>query len=210
MLDRYRSLAFFVFAGSLSASPILAATTVNYQGYLYNFNGAPIDGGVVIAGTFAPSFHPPQDLCDYGDAGCNFGTEYFRLAVADGKLFPIGTGASTDSAGFFSGTGMSNDPAGTPIYLFGFQSPAALTVGGGDFGALATSTDASYQIPVGGGPANIDAALANVFILGKKYNGGLAVDVLPFPEPSSVILAIVGVAGLLLLGNAQPRRSQSA
>jgi hypothetical protein len=204
MIYRFRLAVIFALAIGVLALPTWAATTVNYQGHLYDRFGSPISGGVVIPVTFAAGYNPVNISCDYGDSGCNIGTEFYRLALADGKLFPVGSGASTDVLGTFSGTGTTNDPAGTRIFLVGLRDPLLLTGGGDDFGALASSTSSSYQVPVSGA-ANLDASLANIFIYGVAKNGGIGLDGLPIPEPCSALLAGIGFVGLAAI--AMKRRS---
>lgn len=106
----------------LPALPSFAAATVNFSGYAYNgLFGGPLNGGQVIAATFAPTFDPMDIPCTYGDSSCNVGIEFYNLGVADGNIRPIGSFASVGFDGSFSGSGSTDEPAGTPIYLIGFQ-----------------------------------------------------------------------------------------
>lgn len=168
-----------------------AAATVNYQGLLYNTSGSPLQGGFVIAGTFKPGFNPVDVACTYGDAFCNVGNEYYSMGVADGTIRPIGSGAFTGLGGTFSGTGITNEPAGSRIYLFGFPAFS------GYDGVLATSNDSSYVVPPTGGTTTINAALTNQFIFGQKFGDAIAVAGLPIPEPATATLAALAVFALI-------------
>jgi hypothetical protein len=159
-----------------------AAATVNFEGFLYDgFNG-PLWGGSVIAGTFAPGFDPTDIPCVYGDSSCNVGAEYYNLAVADGTIRPIGSFAIANSSGFFSGSGITNEPAGTPIYLFGFNPSENYSA------VLATSSHAAYLVPAMGGSTSIHAVQADSFIFGFKLGRGFSVDGTPIPEPTTLTL----------------------
>jgi hypothetical protein len=183
------SLAVFLIPTSVG----LGAATVNFQGYFYNGFGQPAFGDRAIIGTFAPTFAPSMIACTYGDFVCNVGTNYYEKAVADGNILPIGEPAIVQANGFFIGSGQTDAPAGTKIYLFG------LPQSGGLESALATSTDPSYLVPDMGGTTNIDAALANRFTWhgNVPYANGIRYGILPFPEPTSAILALVAFAPLL-------------
>ena len=164
-----------------------AAATVNYQGYLYGEFGSPAYGGFIIAGTFAPGFNPETIACVYGDESCNVGTEYYTLGVNDGTIRPIGDGVTTDSNGFFSGTGTTSEIAGSPIYLFGFPPFSSAE------GVVATSNHPSFLVPPTDGSTTLDASLANSFVFGYQTGNGIAVAVLPFPEPSALALVVIAL-----------------
>lgn len=169
----------------LPALPSFAAATVNFEGYIFNGSSGPLWGGSVIAGTFAPGFNPNDIDCVYGDSYCNVGAEYYNLGVADGTIRPIGGFAFADSSGFFSGSGVTNEPAGTPSYLFGFHPMQQYSA------VLATSGDASYLVPAMGGTTSVHTSKASSFVFGFKQGQAIAVDGTPIPEPTTLLLLLV-------------------
>jgi hypothetical protein len=179
------SLAFLFGTSSL----VFASATVSYQGYMYNFNGLPAEGDRAIAATFAPAFDPFDIACVYGDDVCNIDADFFEHAVADGNIFPIGNFVTINANGFFTGSGTTDAPEGTNIYLFGLNYSIE--------GAIATSSHDSYLVPAMGGTANIDAALANQFVFGNPFENGIGYGILPFPEPSTTTLAFIGLVSFL-------------
>lgn len=196
---RFQRVCLLVVLSLMPYTTALAAATVNYQGFLYSGDGAPIDGGFVIAGTFTAGFNAVNFFDAFGDGFGNYQSDSYDRAVAAGTFRPIGSGVST-SAGFFSGTGMTNDTPGTPIYLFGFEhSPTS------GYLVLATSSDLSYLVPPGSGLTTVNASLANQFAFWKKLNGGLAVAGAPIPEPSTLALASLAaiVTGISLRSRAR-------
>src|SRR5262245_21550402 len=97
----------FAVLATLAADSKVHAATVNYQGTLYNNNGTPVQGGLVIAGTFKPGFNTSNYSCTYGDAFCNTDPNNYSEAVADGNFIPLDSGVLTNSSGFFTGSGTS-------------------------------------------------------------------------------------------------------
>jgi PEP-CTERM motif len=197
---RFLAASFFLALLFLVPSPMWAAATVNYQGFLYGGSFGPfapfqpVVNGFVVAGTFAPGFNPSSIPAVYGDFAQNVGSDYYAKAVADGNIRPIGPGTLTDGTGHFSASGMTSDPTGTRIYLFGFSTPVPSNSGA--FSTLGTSSDASFLVPPGGGITTVNASMANQFVFGGTHNNGISLDVLPFPEPSTFILAGVGFVAL--------------
>jgi hypothetical protein len=187
----------------LSQSAIWAAVTVNFQGHLYDVNGAPVDLGFANAVTFKPGFNPSSIACTYGDAVCNVSASYYNAAIADGNIIPVGVGVFTVGNGLFSGTGTTNAAAGTKIYLVGFKGLSP------DVNVLGTSNDASYLVPAGMGTVNIDAALANQFTFGNHFSDGIQVGRLPTPEPSTFVLGLMGFGYLLRQSRRNGRTSRS-
>jgi hypothetical protein len=181
---RFQRAGFLVVLSLMSYTTALAAATVNYEGFLYSSGGAPVNGGFVIAGTFAPGFNVHNYFDTFGDGFGNALSDSYDRAVATGTFRPIGSGVST-IAGFFSGTGTTNDTPGTSIYLFGFEHSPTTSL----YQALATSSDPSYLVPTGSGITAVNASLANQFAFGKKLNGGIGLVGVPIPEPSTSALA---------------------
>ncbi|HEY4232332.1 MAG TPA: hypothetical protein VGM76_02815, partial [Lacipirellulaceae bacterium] len=139
---------------------------------------------------FAPSFHPDNYECVYGDSACNMFSTQYSHAVADGSFLPIGAGTLTNGSGGFSGTGMTGAPVGTPIYLFLFNSP---NPDAANLFALATSSDASYKVPVDGGSTTLSASQANSFVFGFPTGNGIRLNFFPIPEPSTFSLAALSL-----------------
>ena len=181
--------------GAVNCSMALASATVNYQGYMYHgvdlgFGSGPVAGGYVIAGAFAPGF-VVQDYFDvYGDGFGNITQGHYSAAIADGAFRPIGAGVLTDGFGFFSSSGMTDEPEGTPIYLFGF--PTADPDSGIPVGVLATGTHSSFLVPADMGSTSVDASQTDTFVYGVPTVDGFAFVLLPIPEPTSCWLAAVG------------------
>jgi hypothetical protein len=178
----------------LPALPSFAAATVNFSGFAYNglFSG-PLTGGNVIAATFAPTFNPTDIPCTYGDSSCNVGIEFISLGVADGNIRPIGSFATVGGDGSFSGSGSTNEPAGTPIYLIAYQPWVQYAA------VLATSNHSSYVVPATGGTTSIHTLNANSFVFGFKAGQGIAVNGTPIPEPAAASLMLLA-ASLSTLG----------
>jgi hypothetical protein len=197
---RFLAASAFLALLFLAPIPLWAAATVDYQGFLYGGSFGPfapfqpVVNGFVVAGTFAPGFNPSSIPVVYGDFAENVGSDYYAKAVADGNIRPIGPGTFTDGTGHFSGSGMTSDPTGTRIYLFGFWTPVPAS--SGLFSTLGTSSDASFLVPTVGGTTTVDASTANQFFFGGTHNNGISLGVLPFPEPSTFILAAVGFVTL--------------
>lgn len=178
-----------------TANFVFASATVSYQGFMYDTNGLPAVGDRAIAATFAPAFDPYDIACVYGDVVCNIDVDFFEHAVADGNIFPIGNFVTIDESGFFTGSGMTDASEGTKIYLFGLRFALE--------GAIATSGHESYLVPATGGATNIDAVLANQFVFGNAFGNGISYGILPFPEPSTTTLALIGLASLLSIRRRQ-------
>jgi hypothetical protein len=168
------------------------AAEINYSGQVFNESGLPLPGGFVIAGAFAPTFNPAGYCCFYGDPACNLDPGAYDRAVADGNFLPAGAGGFTDAAGFFSLTGTSAAQAGSPIWLFAFED-----AGRNSFTqALASSSDPDWAVPSGAGVTSIQATEATTFVLGQDHPLGIALSVIPFPEPACASVLVAAVAGL--------------
>lgn len=102
------------------------SATITYSGRVTSEFGDPIEGGLVIVGTFDPAFDPaggegPGFLyaCMYGDSVCNLEDGAYDAAVADGNFIPfanIGPDTLTDENGFFPG---KQQPQSRQDSLFG-------------------------------------------------------------------------------------------
>jgi hypothetical protein len=170
---------------------MLNAASIGYSGKVFSEYGVPIQNGLVVIGTFAPTFDVGNYNCVYGDGFCNleFGTA-FDSAVSDGNFFPIDS-TLTGTDGSFSGMGSTSAQAGTPLWMFAFEfdQPASF------FQVLASSTDPSWQVPAQpSGSTVLSAASANIFKMGMSHQEGLMLTVVPFPEPSSLILLATSAA----------------
>jgi hypothetical protein len=178
-----------------SCSALGAPPPVTYHGHVYQGYGGPVVNGFAVAGTFAPGFDPFDYEYVYGiDEWGNMDQTHYSDAVADGNFLPIGGGTWTDESGYFWGSGASSAAPGTPVYLFVFDDSNPDLAA--NFG-LATSTDPSYRLSASG-YASVDATLANDFVFGWSSGDGIAVNVLPFPEPATSTLALLAMAGLPL------------
>ena len=172
--------------------------TVQYSGSLFDEHGDPVGGGYVIVGTFAPGFDPynggneegTRYNCVYGDSVCNLNSGAYDSAVSDGNFIPIGAGTITMLQGGFFGAGTTSAPAGTPIWLFAFEDTSRDSF----FQVLATSS--TWQVP--GQPpgfASLDASDADLFVMGTSHPLGVALSVIPFPEPCSLTFAVMACMG---------------
>jgi hypothetical protein len=185
--------------GVLLPTDTAGAATVNYSGTLYNNSGAPIQGGLVIAGTFKPSFNVSNYACTYSDAFCNPYDNNYSLAVADGNFIPLNSGVVTNVAGLFSGSGIST-AAGSQIWLFAFTGSQPNGNGGE---VLASGSGGSYLVPASGS-TTATALGANQFIFGEHFSNGFKTAGLPFPEPASAAILAVGA---ISLGTFRTRRN---
>ena len=163
------------------------AADVSYSGSVF-FQGTPVVGGFVVAGTFKPGFDPLDYACVYGDIACNLEEGAYAHAVADGNFLPIGPGDLTDAIGAFSASGTTTAAAGTPLWLFAFQDNSKDSF----FQALVSSSDPSWLVPAQpSGVTQIVASAANIFVMGDSHPQGVSLTVIPFPEPSTACLAVV-------------------
>jgi hypothetical protein len=195
-MSRGITLAFVSASGliALSAPASFGAATVNYQGYVYNdvFSPAPAFNVFAVAGTFAPGFDPYDFNCYYADDdSCNLFWSHYSEAVADGIFTPIGEGDLTDGSGFFSGSGTTLAAMGTPVFLFAFDTPDPNDA---QNWALVTSSHPSFAVPANLESTTVHTAVADSVAFGYLVNGGIALNVLPFPEPSTTVLALIALA----------------
>lgn len=181
----------------LSGHLFLAETCVQAQMVSYNGgvtqNGAPVANGFVIAGTFAPGFDVDSYKYVYGDESGNLlGLPHYSQAVADGNFRPIGDGALTLPDGSFAGSGSNETGVGRLVYLFAFDKPNPA-----DSWFFAMATNPAW---VTGSDSflNISADEATQFPFGEKFGATLGLQIMPFPEPSSLSLAIVVGSALLV------------
>jgi hypothetical protein len=183
----------FAVLATLAIANDVYAATVNYQGTLYS-NGAPVQGGRVIAGTFKPGFNISNYSCTYGDAFCNTNPNNYSQAVADGNFIPLDSGVLTNTSGLFFGTGTST-ATGSQIWFYGFTGSQPIAVGSQQL--LASSSNASYVVPASGSIAPL-ASVANQFVYGSLFSNGFQVAGLPFPEPTSAGLALLSFTALVM------------
>jgi hypothetical protein len=127
----------------------------------------------------------------YGDSFCNLeAATAFDDAVADGNFIPI-DGTYTAFDGSFNGFASTSAPAGTPIWLFAFQYDQPTSY----LQVLASSTDPSWKVPSQpSGMTSLSATSANMFKFGTWHPQGVMLDIVPFPEPSSLVLLATSVA----------------
>ena len=196
---------------AIAAVPFLAAgaasaAVVDYSGRVFEdpqgrpTGGAPHRNGFVIAGTFAPGYDPFRYAFSIDTEGGNIvGGEYDK-AVADGDFFPIGTGGLTDAAGAFALSGTTAADPGTPIWLFAFDRPVAE----GWTQVLATSPLANWRAPAADGTTSLAASEAETFVLGRSNPQGVALSIVPFPEPTAALAWL----GLALLPLRRTRRAK--
>jgi len=200
-------------------SQVTSAATVEYSGSVFSLGG-PADGSYVVAGTFAPGYKPfsgSDDFDTYSNStlyeindlycvyaatvfDCNIEAGAYDTAVSDGIFTPIGLGTLTDQNGFFSTSGTTDAPAGTPIWLFAFE--------GNDTDAgtqvLASSTDSTWLIPAQpAGVTTLVAGNADLFLFGVGHPQGVVLTGVPIPEPTSLVLSFLG--GLAILGSRRRR-----
>jgi hypothetical protein len=186
-----------------------SATTVTFQGYLYGLNPSgtvsPVIGGRIIVGTFKPGFDVGRYTCIYGSPGwCNLDSNNYYEAVADGNFIPLSNvfdfgnflwtdrgGVLTTYNGYFQGFG-ATDAVGSQLWIFGFAGaePVASTIE-----VLASSSGDAFRVPASGS-VSIDAAQTNMFILGQHYSDGIALTLVPIPEPTCLILFSIAVVML--------------
>ncbi|MCH8043458.1 MAG: hypothetical protein IID44_07035 [Planctomycetes bacterium] len=199
-----RSMLFAVLVSTCGfASQVATAATIQYSGNVFSESGTPVSGGYVIAGTFAPTFD--DYIGTYGDDSRNLNSGAYNLAVADGNFFPIGPGTITSPNGTFSASGITDAPVGTPLWLFAFEdiSRDSFTQ------ILASSSNPAWQVPAQpNGSTTLTANDANVFILGASHPQGVALRVIPFPEPSSFALSVLGCFAALGFRNRRNRLSR--
>jgi hypothetical protein len=189
-----RGIVCAIVLGVAAGLPIPAyAAGVDYSGRIFH-EGSPVVGGLVVAGTFAPSFDPHSYACIYGDMACNLDPFAYDSAVFDGNFIPIGAGDLTDGTGFFSASGTTDAAAGTPIWIFAFQDASRNSF----FQALASSTNASWVVPAQPlGQTQLNASNANVFVMGDSHLQGISLTVIPFPEPNSACMALLCAVSIL-------------
>lgn len=172
-----------------SPSQDATAAKVGYMGNVFSEAGTPVSGGFVIAGTFAPGFEPFEYNCVYGDGSCNLLSGAYDSAVADGNFIPIGPGTNTDLNGAFFAVGDTFEPAGTQLWLFAFEDNSRDSF----FQVLASSSSMGWQVPTQPtGLTLLTASDAELFVLGASHPQGVALSVIPFPEPSSWALSVLG------------------
>ncbi|WP_428304031.1 PEP-CTERM sorting domain-containing protein [Lacipirellula sp.] len=174
-----------------SAINVANAGIVNYQGQLTNY-GATVTSGYVVAGTFKPTFNPDNYKYVYGiDSAGNMDSPRLTQAIADGNFIPIGAGANVAPDGSFSGSGFTALSAGTKLWFFAFDNVNADLAA--NFALASHSTWLTSPSTVA-----LNGMDASEFVFGFKLGDQISVNVLPMPEPSSLLMlgAAVGVAGI--------------
>ena len=188
----YRSLASALIAitAFCTLSRDVRAAVVDFSGSLYDSSGSVAVNALVVAGTFKPGFAVSSYSCVYGDDVCNLNDQNYNQAVADGNFIPIDS-ALTSLNGVFGGSGLS-DAVGSPIWLFGFPSTSTVPLPG-HVEVLAISSDSSFIVPPTGS-TTVYTFLADTFALGNKLRGGIQLNGIPIPEPTTAVLGILLVA----------------
>ncbi len=186
----------------------VSAATVEYSGKLFaNELLNSVSGAYVIAGTFAPGYDVVGEgtlvsgyVHDNLDADNNLEPGAYDRAVANGIFIPIGLGAITFPDGAFSASGTTNASVGTPIWLFAFGDGTTHS----NTQVLASSSDTAWLTPAQpSGSTTISASDTNLFVLGVEHPEGVALAYLPTPEPTSLVLSLLG--GLVILGSRRGR-----
>jgi hypothetical protein len=175
----------------VGVNSVLNAAFIGYSGKVFSEYGDPIQNGLVVIGNFAPAFDVSNYNCVYGDDFCNLehGTA-FDDAVADGNFFPIDS-TLTGFDGSFNGFASTSAPSGTPVWLFAFEYDQPNSF----YQVLVSSTDPSWKVPSQpSGMTSITASTANIFKFGTWHPEGVMLNVVPFPEPSSLVLLAISAA----------------
>lgn len=196
MIRLWLSAYLVIFATISSAS----AGILEFAGKVFSEGGGPAANALVIPGTFAPAFNPFNYTSYYGDVFNNLLPDAYDIAVTDGNFMPAGNGVVTDAGGNFFWLGNSSLSPGQQLWFFVFEGNNT----GAFFQVLATSTAANWLSPSVSGSTSILASEANQFVMGQSFADGVALSVIPFPEPSSLLLGLAALATTL-----QARRSMS-
>ncbi len=177
---------------SATASTVRAGV-INFSGKVYGERGiAPAPNALVIPGTFAAGFDPLNYTNFYGDESNNLLPDAYDMAVADGNFDPAGNGVFTSSDGSFIWFGNPPVPPGQQLWFFVFESGTTNSF----YQVLATSNAPNWLSPPTSGATTIVASEANQFVLGERYLDGVATTVIPFPEPTSTVMALMSFAAL--------------
>ena len=186
------------FASTATAGPVGAS------GLVFNEFGSPLVNGLVVVGTFAPSFDPHTYTHHYGDESNNLLPDAYTQAVADGNFIPIASDL-TDSAGFFASFGNSS-AVGSQLWMFAFSGPAPDTF----YQVLASTNASNWFVQPGSIATVMEATQANDFELGLDHPLGVQLNVVPFPEPGAMSLAMCATLSVALLRCARISRDKCA
>jgi hypothetical protein len=191
-----------VVSGCLVArfASVAAAGPVGASGFVFNEFGAPVFNGLVVVGTFAPSFDPHTYTDHYGDEFNNLLPDAYTQAVADGNFIPIASDF-TDLTGFFASFGNSS-AVGSQVWMFAFSDPVPDTF----FQVLASTNASNWFLQPGSTATVIEAIQADDFELGLSHPLGVMLSVIPFPEPSAISLAMCGLLSVASLRRARTSR----
>lgn len=184
----------------MSAVVQTQAFTLNYSGQIV---GDPWGSGssqspiFVVAGVFSSTFDPGRYKYAYGldDVG-NMDRPHLDNAIADGNFIPIGVGKTLSpiGQGRYSITATGEGMGGCRVWVFAHTGEFP----GATF-ALFSSDLPSWTIPADGvGTMSISSADANLFVFtGGKVGDAVAMQGMPFPEPSTSAAFGFGMAILL-------------
>jgi hypothetical protein len=190
--------ATFVFLMSFAPS-FARAATFSYSGSV----SWPASGFAAL-GTFRPGFDPSTYGRVYGDPALNLlGMRAYSRSLADGNFRPITT--SLWSGNTFGGSGTATGLEGQRLWLLLYDDPDPDRAW---FFAIFTGTQGFWIGPPDDGATVIDANSADAFLYGMGGHGApITLNVMPFPEPSS--LACLSGSGLtfILLRRRRPART---
>ena len=173
------------------------AATVSYSGSVTH----PYTGFEAL-GTFKPGFNPHSIVAVYGDPYFNLFSFYTRM-VTDGNFRPLNSGVWSGQT--FSGVADATGVGGQPLWLLLFNDP---NPDNGNMSVVCSGTGASWFAPQDAGNTTLSANSADIFALGSGGHGSpLSLDIQPFPEPSGIVLLLLGAVALL---RGRPRRAPCA
>lgn len=184
----------------LSAALLCASSVRSGQ---VTFEGSVIDEASELAvarlGTFNPDFNPFSYSVAYGiDSYGNMSTPNYNRAVSDGVFRPIGEGSVVD--GHLAGVGNAIGIEGQQLWLFVFEGTNPDNAG--NFALFSGSTDL-WRAPADTGSSQLFANSADIFVFGNGGGGGpISLQILPMPEPSSLLL--LGAGGVLFIAGYSP------
>ena len=179
------------------------------QGALYNIN--PITGAATLVGSFNNSVigNSGQNI-RFGYDGMLYDTDGGVNATST-HLFQISltTGAATLVGTITDFPGLCLENAGSQMYGVGIQLGAASTlrqdllgidlntIQAGGTNPDGSAVDIGYQLLTGNFPNNYNFSSADLFVVPGS--------ILPVPEPSVILLSVVGGMTLLVVSNKRLR-----
>ena len=176
------------------------AFTLNYSGQIVSDpwgSGSSQSPIFVVAGVFSSTFDPWRysDVFGIDDVG-NMDRPHLDDAIASGVFTPIGAGRTLSALGQgrFNISATGGGMGGSQVWIFAHtgESPGATFT-------LFSSDLPSWTVPTDGtGAMTISTAEANRFVFGDKFGNAVALQGLPFPEPSTVATFALGTLVLAL------------